>query len=39
VMETYQDREREISVDFDGNVTYGEWRVVREWAQTSREPR
>jgi hypothetical protein len=33
VTHTYQTKEREIETDFDGEVTYGEWRVVRTWTE------
>jgi hypothetical protein len=30
---TWQTNEREIKTDFDGQVTYGNWRVVNTWTQ------
>jgi hypothetical protein len=33
VTHTYETRTREIKTDFDGNVTYGNWQVIRTWTQ------
>jgi hypothetical protein len=33
VTHTYETEEREIKTDFDGEITYGDWRVVRTWTE------
>ena len=34
---TYQDQIREITTDFDGNVSYGEWKTIKEYEESTRQ--
>jgi hypothetical protein len=38
VTETYEERTREIRTDFDGQVTYSDWRKVRDWTRPRNAP-
>jgi hypothetical protein len=31
--ETHEEQAREARIDFEGHVTYGDWREVREWTE------
>jgi hypothetical protein len=37
VKKVYQDIQREKTKNFDGTVSYGDWKVIREYTEESRE--
>lgn len=34
VTKTYEDRKRTVFIDYDGNVSYGEWFQIRTYSET-----